>query len=282
MSANTHIPLRHIAPPPGEAGFSGDFTIRDVADMLAGKDMVQELHRHDFYYLLALQKGAGTHAIDFTPYAIRDHVVFFMRPGQVHELTLHTDSTGYLLAFKADISDGELLRRTAAQNAYYFDAGEFGRLLSLLADMFREYINKPHEHLKVIKANLSIFLINLIRQQDDSPTGTAGHYRQERFAEFSSLLETHITTHKQVSAYAAMLHLSPYQLNAITKSVAGKTCSALIDGQIVLEAQRLLLATTAQVSQVAFHLGFKDVSYFIRFFRKQTGFTPEAFRENYR
>ena len=282
MSGGTPIPLRHIAPPPGEAGLSGNFTIRDIAAMLAGKDMVQELHRHDFYYLLALQKGGGTHAIDFTPYEVRDHVVFFMRPGQVHALTLQAGATGYLLAFQADMADGELLRKAAARNGYYFDAGGFSPLHSLLTGMFNEYSGKHPAYLKVIKATLSILFIQLIRQHDDAAAGTASHYRQERFTEFSSLLETHIATHKQVSAYAEMLHLSPYQLNAITKSVAGKTCSALIDEQIVLEAKRLLLATTAQVSQVAFHLGFDDASYFIRFFRKQTGFTPEAFRENYR
>ncbi|HRW99910.1 MAG TPA: AraC family transcriptional regulator [Cyclobacteriaceae bacterium] len=51
---------------------------------------------------------------------------------------------------------------------------------------------------------------------------------------------------------------------------------------MLLEAKRYLLATSNQVNQIAFQLGYEDVSYFIRFFKKLTGNTPEAFRKNFR
>jgi AraC-like DNA-binding protein len=81
-----------------------------------------------------------------------------------------------------------------------------------------------------------------------------------------------------VSFYADLLNLSSYQLNAITKATLGKTCSELINEFIILEAKRTLLATSNQVNQIAYHLGYEDVSYFIRFFKKHTGYSPEAFR----
>jgi AraC family transcriptional regulator, transcriptional activator of pobA len=96
------IPIRHIKTTQKEPGFSGSFSIRDVRDLLAGKDMVQELHRHDFFYILVLKKGKGDHAIDFTSYKVCDNAVFFLRPGQVHQLTLKAGSTGYLMGFKTD------------------------------------------------------------------------------------------------------------------------------------------------------------------------------------
>ena len=80
-----NIPVRQIKATPKEANCADGFSIRDVRDLLAGKDMVQELHRHDFYYILALKKGAGHHEIDFTRYEVCNHAVFFMRPGQVHQ-----------------------------------------------------------------------------------------------------------------------------------------------------------------------------------------------------
>jgi AraC-like DNA-binding protein len=95
-------------------------------------------------------------------------------------------------------------------------------------------------------------------------------------------MEAHISKLKQVSQYAEMLHLSSYQLNAITKSMLGKTCSAMIDEHIILESKRYLLATSGQVNQIAYQLGYEDVSYFIRFFKKHTGYSPEAFRKNFR
>ena len=57
-----------------------------------------------------------------------------------------------------------------------------------------------------------------------------------------------------------MLNLSTYQLNAITKTTLGKTCSDLINEYIILEAKRYLLATSNKVNQIAYHLGYEDVS----------------------
>ncbi|MBK6938533.1 MAG: AraC family transcriptional regulator [Chitinophagaceae bacterium] len=85
-----------------------------------------------------------------------------------------------------------------------------------------------------------------------------------------------------MSEYASLLNLSPYQLNAIAKQSAGKTVSELINEQIILETKRYLLATSGQVKDIADHLGYEDVSYFIRFFKKQTGYSPEAFRKNFK
>ena len=81
--------------------------------------------------------------------------------------------------------------------------------------------------------------------------------------------------------YAKKMNLTTYQLNAITKEALGKTCSEVISDGVVLEAKRRLLATATQVSQIAWDLGYEDVSYFIRFFKRHTAFTPEAFRNKF-
>lgn len=281
------IPVRVINAIPKEPNFPESFSIRDVRDLLAGKDMVQELHRHDFFYILALKKGAGDHEIDFTPYEVCDNAIFFMRPGQVHQHTLKAGSMGYLMAFKTnfyhppDKVSNQVLRKASTRNVYYPDTDRFKKLLSILAYIFQEYTDKQEGYQEIIKANLSIFFIELVRQHGKSSSNNVSTYTQERLEEFLALLETHVSTHKEVSHYADMLSLSPYQLNAITKATLGKTSSALINEYIVLESKRYLLATSNQVNQIANHLGYEDVSYFIRFFKKHTGSSPEAFRHNF-
>jgi len=56
----------------------------------------------------------------------------------------------------------------------------------------------------------------------------------------------------------------------------------VITDHIILEAKRQLLATTSQINQIAGGLGYEDVSYFIRFFKKHTGHSPEAFRQKFK
>src|SRR5690606_21197814 len=75
------------------------FDIRELKTLLAGKDLIQKIHRHDYYFILVIEKGTGEHIIDFISYPIRDNSIFFIRPGQVHQIVLDKESTGFLLKF---------------------------------------------------------------------------------------------------------------------------------------------------------------------------------------
>ena len=261
------IPVRH----------TGAFSIRDLATLTAGKHLVQELHRHSFFYVLVLKKGRGEHQIDFISYPVSDYSVFFMRPGQVHQLTLKNGCTGFLMEFTDTF-------KVNNKPFYQLNADGFKRLYSILTDIFQEYSTKQERYQEVIYSSLNIFFIELLRQSRDPQPLSAGssEYRQERLEELQALIETHISTHKQVADYAEKLNLSGYQLNAITRATLGKTCSEVITDHIILEAKRQLLATTSQINQIAWDLGYEDVSYFIRFFKKHTGHSPEAFRQKFK
>ena len=278
------IPIRQIKP--GREIFFERFNIRSVQDLLSGEDLFQDLHRHDFFFILALQKGMGSHDIDFIHYEVPDNSVFFLRPGQVHQLELKAGCIGYLMEFNTefyqpkDKLSAQRLRKASSKNFCKPEPGRFEKLYNLLGYIFREYIEKEEGYQHIIKANLDVFFIEFVRQSADpkSNSTTANAYAQERLEEFLELLETHIISHKQVSQYTELMNLSHYQLNEITKATIGKTASELINEHIILEAKRYLLATSNQIKDIADHLGYEDVSYFIRFFRKQTGYSPESFR----
>lgn len=282
-----NIPIRNLGNSANEPVPSDRFSIRNIADLLAGNDLIQTLHRHDFFFILILEKGKGRHEIDFTEYEICDNSIFIIRPGQVHQLTLRAGSTGYLIQFPINfMHDPGALSNRLAHNAgkvnfQSMDAANFKKIHSVSNYIFDELADKKSDYQQIIKANLTILLIEMQRI-NGTDLSEQGSYAQERLDEFSSLLETHITRHKQVSQYAALLNLSTYQLNSLTKNLLGKTCSELINAHIVLESKRYLLATSKQIYEIAFELGYEDTSYFSRFFKKQTGHSPESFRQNFK
>lgn len=144
----------------------------------------------------------------------------------------------------------------------------------------RELASPEQRQMHIVRAYLGAFLADLVlRAPTDEKASGANSYAQERLEELLELIETHVYDTKEVAAYAELMHLSTFQLNAIAKAGTGRTCSELITDQVILEAKRYLLATTDQVTQVADRLGYDDVSYFIRFFKKHTGHTPEGFRQ---
>lgn len=277
------IPIRQIK----DSFFEERFSIRNLEPLTSDKDLVHELHRHDFYFVLFVKTGSGQHEIDFVKHPVSNYNCFFIRPGQVHELLLSQGTTGFMLQFTTDfytpkeIPALEVLRKVSHQNFLSLASAEFEQIESIATLIFQEYAQKSNRYKEALKSYLDILFIVMARF---SQTEQTEHklYAQERLDALFDLMEKNISSKKQVSDYAEMLHITSYQLNSITKSLLQKTASELINEHIILEAKRLLIATTNQVNQVAHLLGYDDTSYFIRFFKKKTGLTPEAFRQHFK
>lgn len=285
-----NIPIRNIASAHQSQGNTGRFNIRDIQTILNGQDLVHHLHKHNFFFVLVLLKGKGIHEIDFINHEVQDNSVFIIRPGQVHQLQLKSDCTGYLMEFdmgfyqpQNTITD-QRWKTAIKKNYCKVENNGFKKLFFILKNIFEEYSNKQEGYAEAIKANLDLFFLEYIRQSQNlnAVSETKDNYAQAMFEKLVQLLETRIGDMKNLSQYAGLLNLSAYQLNAITKATVGKTVSDLITEQIILEAKRELLATTNQIKNIADHLGYEDVSYFIRFFKRHTGYSPEEFRKNFK
>lgn len=280
------IPVRHIK----DSFFEDSFSIRVIEPLTAHEDLIHELHRHDFYFVLFIKNGSGEHEIDFMKYKVDNYSVFFIRPGQVHQLKLKKGTTGFMLQFTSDFYAPRenpaivVLRKVSNKSHCHLSTERFEKIGVLLKTIYDEFNQKQDRYKEVVKAGLEIIFIELVRQSNNpnNMANVAKIYIQERLEEFKDLLEKNIHTKKQVIDYAEMLNMTPYQLNAITKASLKKTVSELINEHIVLEAKRMLIGTNKQVNQVADMLGYDDPSYFIRFFKKQTKLTPEAFRQNFK
>lgn len=59
-------------------------------------------HRHDFYEVLYVTSGKGTHFIDFNAYPIEPNTFYFISPGQVHYWETIVPIEGEILVFTDD------------------------------------------------------------------------------------------------------------------------------------------------------------------------------------
>lgn len=96
---------------------------------------------------------------------------------------------------------------------------------------------------------------------------------------YRELLQEHYTQQQQAAFYAQQLGITANHLNKSVKAATGKTASDLLNETRLFNAYNLLINTSLTISEIAFRLGFDDPSYFIRFFRKQTGTTPGRIRK---
>ena len=82
-----------------------------------------------------------------------------------------------------------------------------------------------------------------------------------------------------IGFYADKLAMTADRLNDHVKRATGVTAGHLIRQRVLTEAKRQLVFTGQPIHEIAYDLAFSDPSHFARFFRKQTGTTPQEFRE---
>ena len=76
-----------------------------------------------------------------------------------------------------------------------------------------------------------------------------------------------------------MLGVSSKTLSKCISECSGKAPLTFINDRIILEAKRLLRFSNMIVKEVGFYLGYDDPSYFVKFFKRQTGFLPTDFQK---
>lgn len=79
--------------------------------------------------------------------------------------------------------------------------------------------------------------------------------------------------------YADRLSVHVNHLNKVLKENTGKTTTEHISSRIAREAKQLLMQTDWNISEIAYSLGFDQLSHFSKFFKKQTSVSPLEFRE---
>ncbi|GIZ07579.1 AraC family transcriptional regulator [Flavobacterium sp. UMI-01] len=104
--------------------------------------------------------------------------------------------------------------------------------------------------------------------------------RQEKLAlRFIKLLNENIKQERSVQFYADILCVTPGYLSKVLKSLSQKNASQLIDEAVIMEAKLLLQNQTLSILEVATELQFSDQSFFGKYFKKHTGFSPSKYRE---
>ncbi len=107
---------------------------------------------------------------------------------------------------------------------------------------------------------------------------SAAERRAAQIRRFRELVVKHFREHRPVDFYAHQLGMSAAQLGRVCREEISISPLAVINEHLVREAQRDLVYSHMSVKQIAHALGFADVAYFSRYFRKQTGVTPTQFQ----
>jgi AraC family transcriptional regulator, transcriptional activator of pobA len=250
-------------------------------------ERTQRPHRLDFFDILLVTRGRGEFFLDERVYPIKPGIVFLSRPGEVRRWNVPRLDGAVLFfapAFFTDaFSDPHFLDQFACfqpnrrSSAVALNSRDRRLFLTRFHEMEREIqapsVDEPH----ALRA-LTYQVLVLLNRAYVRAYGADADVRDSVVAQYQSLVEQRFARTHYVADYARALGVTPRQLNDRCRAAKTLSASAIVHERVTVEARRLLLYTDLPVARIGASLGFEDPAYFARFFRRETGLSPTAFR----
>jgi len=254
------------------------FAIEKLPDEDLDDSAMRHAHRHGFYLIGIQIEGQSIQMLDFERIETNPKDMMIIVPGQVHESVAETFIQGWLIAFGAEfLADQQVQLPTAPMNKVALPDTDFEQVKLIAELMHGEYKRRSPNYISLLQQYLSILVT--IMQRNACDKHQPGPDLLLRYRE---LIAANFMQWTKPAQYAAALHISADHLNEVVKQHTGQTASALITDRRILEAKRLLLHAKETVKEIAWHLQFNEVSYFNKFFKQHTGYTPASFRDSVR
>lgn len=240
-------------------------------------------HRLGFFAILIITEGEVKHKVDFREHHLIAGDVMVISKGQIHAFNQNSDYVGFLVLFTEGFMQKYIAASTIVQINHlynYFlkqekitnpDTNE-----TLLRVLNNELKNDLSSLPNIIGALLSIYLLKL---SDENNSKISSNRYLHYFNHFKLLVEKNFSKTRDAKAYAADLSISYRSLNDICKEITKNTAKSFIDSYVVLESKRLLVTTTLSIKEIAYNIGFDEVTNFTKFFKKHTSETPSQFHK---
>lgn len=250
-------------------------------------------HVHSFYEILWFMEGEGKHTVDFMEYDVSPGTIFFLSPGQTHHFDVKEGYRGVAIKMctnflKDEDTEHNLFLKYNVFHTfdtapyYHVDATTAATLQALVGEM-EEEAERSEEfgNVDVLKALLRIFLVKILRhgQQDVELRLDTLKPAHQLFIQFRKMVDKEYAHMHTVQEYADRLNVAVRTLNKCVNECSGKSPLAFINDRIILEAKRMVRYTHMMIKEIAYSLGFEDASYFVKLFKRHTGYLPSDFRE---
>ena len=100
-------------------------------------------------------------------------------------------------------------------------------------------------------------------------------------AKVKEYLRIHAREDISAAHLASVFHYNPDYLTHIFREEYGTTICAYTNSVRIEEAKKLLLDSDLKIGDVAAAVGFRDVKYFMKAFKRSAGVTPSEFRQSH-
>lgn len=271
----------------------GHFNVFNLEPLVEGKLPLIPYKRRDFYKVMFVKGNSNVHYADKVV-EVKKQALVFSNPYIPYKWEhLNNIREGSYCIFNQHFFNqfGSLNQYSVFQpngtHIFELTDEQVENVKVVYAKMLDE-IQSEYVHKYDVLRNLVFELLHLAIKMEPKSSHISPHINgSQRIATlFLELLERQFPIEENhqlillrtASDFALQLNVHVNHLNRAVKAITQKTTSQLIADRILQESKTLLKQSRWHVSDIAFALGFTEVTHFNNFFKKHTGMSPLKFR----
>ena len=273
-------------------GFHIDRVVRDYNYSMDIRHIHEE---YEIYYLL---EGERYYFINQQTYLVTPGTLVFIDKEQIHRTGMASAGPHHdrivlgimeepFSAFLASFGGLQLQSFFTEQGSILTLPEEMRPYIqSLLQDIASELIHQKPGYLLAAMTKLAEFFIAVLRLQPEGPvvSSPARHSnpKYQKVDEVAHYIVEHCTEQISLEDLAGRFYINKFYLSRIFKEVTSFTINDYLNVNRIKKAHRLLLETDDSITSIAEQLGYENITYFERVFKKYRNMTPLKYRNYYR
>ncbi|MDO5515923.1 MAG: AraC family transcriptional regulator [Clostridium sp.] len=255
------------------------------------------IHWHEEMEITFIKKGYGQHKIDLTPFDVEEGDIILVKPFSLHSINQinRNDMIWDTMVFNLNmlnsaLTDGCLIKYFAPifnnENELPMiikkDYPGYDDLFTTLKKIFCCYEKKTYGFELELKSLFfhffyTIYANKLVKEKKSSSIS------KEVSSKIKSILQfIHKNYYKDLTIpeIASTCNFSEYHFMRFFKKYIGMTCIEYINNYRLETASTLLNESDKSILDISFEVGFNNVSYFNKLFKKKYSITPKEFRKS--
>ncbi|MGY5353857.1 helix-turn-helix domain-containing protein [Wenyingzhuangia sp. IMCC45467] len=246
-------------------------------------------HYKRFFEVSFYEENKNKTQIGHTVLKDLNNAITFTSPMQSLSINRIKRPVGYVMFFNAKFFSPERHQYNIQQDFPFFKLNttpvykiskeEKLYIKNILENIHKESLENKPQCKEIIQSYLLILLNYITRILK----GDSGNVKLKRYEEITSNFEEMILqedeSYKSIVSYAKSLGITPLYLSECVKKTTGLSAKKVLTNYQILKAKSLLVQTTKSIDDIAYTMGFKETTNFIKFFKKDQQITPLAYRK---
>ena len=254
-------------------------------------------HWHDEMEFIYIIDGCSEIYIDFKKFTVSTGDFIIIPNGSIHYMKgLDKIKVSYLaIVFNLSLIEGSTL--DYSQNSFIapiienkllfkniIASNDYGHedIVNSFNKLIEGFKSKDYGYQLAIKSYLFNIFYTLLKEKyvyvNEKKDNSNNLVKVEKLKEVIKYIQSNYKNPISIKELADIAQYSEYHFLRFFKSETSKTCTQYINHYRIQKATLLLSNTTLSITEIAYEVGFGDVSYFIKTFKKYMSISPTKFR----